>query len=183
MRSAAVQIEGEQHRHGAFGEVYRANFRHVWFTLRRLGVRERDLEDVAHDVFIVAHGRLHTFDTSRPIRPWLSGISWRLASDYRRSARYRLEVVGHAKEPRERQGGPDQLAAAAEARDLVSRALESLPEDQKIVFIMKEIDGFSVPEIAESLDIPLNTLYSRLRLGRSRFRIAVLASRTEGDQS
>ena len=178
-----MQIEEEQERPEAFGEVYRANFRHVWHTLRRLGVRERDLEDVAHDVFIVAHQRLHTFDTDRPIRPWLSGIAWRLASDYRRSARYRLEVVGHSKEPTARRMGPDQEAAATEARDLVSRALESLPEEQRIVFIMKEIDGFSVPEIAESLDLPLNTLYSRLRLGRGRFRTAVLASRTEGDKA
>lgn len=178
-----MHMEEELERHGAFGEVYRANFRHVWHTLRRFGVRERDLEDLAHDVFIVAHGRLHTFDTNRPIGPWLSGIAWRLASDYRRSARYRLEVVGHTREPTARRLGPDQEAAASEARDLVGRALESLPEEQRIVFIMKEIDGFSVPEIADSLELPLNTLYSRLRLGRSRFRAAVLASRTEGDKS
>ena len=176
-----MKIEPGRDRQGAFGEVYRANFVHVWHTLRRLGVRERDLEDVAHDVFIVAHGRLHTFDDTRPMRPWLSGIAWRLASDYRRRARYRLEVVGHAKEPMGHRRGPDEQLAETEARDLVARALTTLPEEQKIVFIMKEIDGFSVPEIAQALDLPLNTLYSRLRLGRSRFRTAVLATQTEGE--
>ena len=178
-----MRFQAEQTSHEAFGDAYRQHFVHVWHTLRRLGVRERDLEDVAHDTFIVAHQRLHTFDQERPIRPWLSGIAWRLASDYRRKARYRLEVVGHAREPASGRGGPDKDAEKSEAQRRVGKALEELPEEQRIVLIMKEIDGFSVPEIAEALDLPLNTLYSRLRLGRGRFRQAVLRDKTDGDET
>jgi len=183
MRSTAVQIEVEDMGHEAFGEVYRKHFVHVWHTLRRFGVRERDLEDVAHDTFIVAHQRLHTFDTTRSMRPWLSGIAWRLASDYRRRARYRLEVVGHAQEPVSGRGSPEAAAVQSQARQAVAKALEDLPEEQRVVFIMKEIDGFSVPEIAEALELPLNTLYSRLRLGRARFRQAVLRQRDDGEKT
>ena len=182
MRSNAVRIEAEQTSHEAFGDVYRQHFVHVWHTLRRYGVRERDLEDVAHDTFIVAHQRLHTFDRERPIRPWLSGIAWRMASDYRRRARYRLEVVGHAKEPMSGQRGPEAAAITSQAQRQVAVALEELSEEQRVVFIMKEIDGFSVPEIAEALELPLNTLYSRLRLGRARFRQVVLSKSSEGDE-
>jgi len=153
--------------------AYREHFTHVWHTLRRFGVADRDLEDAVHEVFIVAHRRLDSFDRSRPIRPWLSGIAWRVASDDRKRARNRREMVGIVVEPAT--GGPDaaQQVAAARDRELVHRALSELPDDQRVVFVMHEIDGFSMPEIRDALGAPLNTLYSRLRLARRKFRAAV----------
>ena len=67
-------------------EVYTTHFRHVWHSLRRIGVPWADLEDAAHDVFVVVHRRLTDFDPERPIKPWLSGIAYRVASDRRRKA-------------------------------------------------------------------------------------------------
>lgn len=157
--------------------AYRAHFEHVWHTLRRFGVADRDLEDAAHEVFIIAHRRADSYDPDRPLRPWLSGIAWRVASDDRKRARNRREYVGIIVEPASQQGSaPDQLAAASD-RALVHSALAELPDDQRAVFVMHELDGFSMPEIHEALGSPLNTLYSRLRLARSKFRQAVLRLR------
>lgn len=170
MKAPAARIDRDSAPDPAFRAIYQAHFRHVWHTLRRLGVPDRDLEDLAHDVFIVAHAKMEAFDADRSMRAWLSGIAWRVASDHRRRARSRLEVVGHAREPASGERGPDQELELARARARVHRALDALPEEQRIVFIMKEIDGFSMPEIQTALDVPLNTLYSRLRLARGRFR-------------
>ena len=161
-------------------DAYREHFNHVWHTLRRLGVASRDLEDAAQEVFIIAHRRLPDFDPSRPIRPWLSGIVWRVASDERKRARNRREMVGIKAEPVAQYGGPQRDLEAAEARRLVHRALGELPDAQRIVFIMHEIDGFSMPEIEASLQVTLNTLYSRLRLARRKFKAAVKQLQGDG---
>lgn len=154
--------------------IYADQFDYVWRTLRRLGVRERDLEDKAHDVFIVVHRKLGDYDPGRPLRPWLFGIAFRVVSDYRRRAGFAREV------PVDEHHGPDELAAdafehvvAAERRALVAEALEAIPDDQRAVFAAVEFEGLAVPEIARALSIPDNTCYSRLRLARRRFAAAV----------
>ncbi len=164
---------GRDHE-ATFERVYAQQFDYVWRTLRRLGVRERDLEDKAHDVFVVVYRALDRYDPDRPIKPWLFGISFRVVSDYRRKAGFSrelpVETAGEAPDT-----GPDAFehVARAEQRALVSEALEALPDDQRAVFVMVELEGLAVPEIAATLAIPDNTAYSRLRLARRRFTAAV----------
>jgi RNA polymerase sigma-70 factor (ECF subfamily) len=162
-----------------FRTIFEKECGYVWHALRRLGVRERDLEDLAHDVFVTVHKRLGDYDPTRPIKPWLFGIAFRHASDYRRLARNRLEIVsalgvgGESPEPADDAPGADVHYEQAEARRLVAEALESLDLDKRAVFVMHEIDGHAMPEIAEALKIPLNTAYSRLRLAREQFAVVV----------
>ncbi|MCB9549953.1 MAG: sigma-70 family RNA polymerase sigma factor [Myxococcales bacterium] len=156
-----------------FRALYDAGFRHVWLTLRRLGVAERDLEDAAHEVFVVVHRRLADYDPARPLRPWLTGIAWRVAADERRRARHHREQLGVDPATACPAPGPEQAVAAEEARALVHRALQTLDLDRRVVFVMAELDGATAPEIAEALGIPLNTAYSRLRVARQRFADAV----------
>lgn len=162
-----------------FRAIFEAECGYVWHALRRLGVRERDLEDLAHDVFVTVHKRLADYDPRRPIKPWLFGIAFRHASDYRRLARNRLEIVsalgvgGDSPEPADDSPGADVHYEQAEARRLVADALQSLDMDKRAVFVMHEIDGHAMPEIAEALKVPLNTAYSRLRLAREQFAVVV----------
>lgn len=76
------------------GAVYQREFDWVWHTLRRIGVAPRNLPDVTHDVFVVVHQRGHTYDPSRPLRPWLFGVAFRVARDHLRLGRNRHESVG-----------------------------------------------------------------------------------------
>jgi RNA polymerase sigma-70 factor (ECF subfamily) len=160
-----------------FPSIYQAEAGFVWNRLRRLGVPERDLEDKVQDVFIVAHRRLESYDRSRPIRAWLAGISVRVALDHRRLAHQRREVSADVSETPAEARSPESTAIEAEARRTVLDALDELPPEQRAVFVLKELEGFSMPEIAEIVDAPLNTLYSRLRLARERFAAAVQARR------
>ena len=76
----------------AFRALYEEHFNYVWFTLRRHGVRARDLEDLTHDVFVACARAWDRYDTDRPLRPWLHGIAFRVASDHRRRGQVANEV-------------------------------------------------------------------------------------------
>lgn len=177
LTAAASELSsGEQH----FRQVYEDCFGYVWSILRRLGVFDRELEDAVHDVFIVFHRRIADFDHSRPARPWLAGIAARVASDFRRRAVNRREQV--TAEPDAPASAPGQEAElqAREARTLVRQALDRLDSDRRTVLVLCDLEGFTAPEVAELLELPLNTAYSRLRLARRDFEAAVRALRGEG---
>jgi RNA polymerase sigma-70 factor (ECF subfamily) len=157
----------------AFPAVYGAELGYVWNTLRRLGVQDRDIEDLSHDVFVIVFRNLAAYDTRRPIRPWLFGIAFRVASDYRRSARHRREIPGTAREVACPAPPADEVMLRRERQRLVVRALEELELDRRAVFVMHDIDGHVMPDIAAALGVPLNTAYSRLRLARVDFAAAV----------
>jgi RNA polymerase sigma-70 factor (ECF subfamily) len=163
----------------AFDALYSAEFPQVWRTLFRLGIPARDLEDAAHDVFVAVHRRLGDFDPARPVRPWVLGFAYKVAAQWRRRAHHRREVFDST----ESATAPDARPAADEAlssrqdRTLVQRALDALEPDRRIVFVMHELEGCAVPEIALAVEVPLNTAYSRLRLARRDFADAVNALR------
>ncbi|HXU68008.1 MAG TPA: RNA polymerase sigma factor [Polyangia bacterium] len=163
-----------------FPAVYAAELGYVWSTLRRLGVQERDLDDLCHDVFVIVFRNLAVYDARRPIRPWLFGIAFRVASDYRRSARHRREVAGTTREVVCPAPPADEVMLQRERQRLVLRALETLELDRRAVFVMHDIDGHVMPDIAVALGVPLNTAYSRLRLARADFAEAV--RRAQGGQ-
>jgi RNA polymerase sigma-70 factor (ECF subfamily) len=151
-----------------FRAVFDREFAYVWTSLRRLGVAPRDLEDVTHDVFVEVFRSFDRYDPARPLRPWLFAFAFRFASDYRRLVRHRVEVyeepAGVADTP-----AADEVVAARELHLLVTKALEAVDLVRRAVFILHELDGASMAEIAETLRIPVNTAYSRLRVAREEF--------------
>ncbi|CAN5885537.1 sigma-70 family RNA polymerase sigma factor [soil metagenome] len=150
-----------------FRRLFEAEFEYVCRSLRRLGVREVDLADVAQELFVTVHNQLPKFDVTRPLRPWLFSFSLKFAANYRRLARNRaphVEVDDASAAPADPNG---------EARDLVLRALADLDFDRRTVLVMHDLEGFGAPEIAEETGVPLNTVYSRLRHARAEFRAAV----------
>ncbi|GAC1300215.1 MAG: hypothetical protein NVS3B20_22780 [Polyangiales bacterium] len=156
-----------------FRTLFDAECGYVWNSLRRLGVAENDIEDVAHDVFVTVHRRLDTYDPARALRPWLFGITYRVASDFRRLARHRRERIDDSIEPIDEAPAADERMESAQARALVLRALDSLDLDRRAIFVMHELDGIAIPAVAQTLGIPVNTAYSRLRLSREQFAITI----------
>ncbi len=168
-------------------EVYDGYFNYVWTILRRLGVWDRDLEDATHDVFIVVHRRLQDYDANRPMRAWLAGIATRVASEFRRRAMHRKEVVSEDSHmeiasAQHNQGARDATdhIADREKRLLVARALTTLDDERRAVLVLHDIEGHAMPEIAAALDVNVNTLYARLRLARQQFGAAVTQLRSGG---
>jgi RNA polymerase sigma-70 factor, ECF subfamily len=160
-----------------FGQIFRREFDYVWNSLRRLGVPERDLEDLAHDVFFRVYEHLADFDTARPLKPWLFGFAFRVASDYRRRFSNRREVLDAASEAIDPAPNALDRLMQTEALSLAQVALGNLDLERRAIFILHEIDGCGIPEIAHALSLPVNTAYSRLRLGREQFHAAARRER------
>jgi RNA polymerase sigma-70 factor (ECF subfamily) len=153
-------------------EVFTMHAPYVWNTLRRLGVHGADLEDLTHDVFTQVHRHLHEFEPSRPVKPWLFGFAFRIASQHRkRSARRREAPLD--RDPVDPAALADACMAAEQDRRLVLEALDTIDLERRAVFVLYEIDGATIEEIARSLGIPANTAYSRLRVARAEFAAAV----------
>ena len=158
-----------------FNVLYRQQFPYVFRTLRRLGVRPTEIDDLVQEVFTVVFRRLADYDPSRPLAPWLFGIAFRTASVHRRTRSRRIvEVPGEGDDfSDDDASGPDAIASDREARRLVLEGLEALDLDHRAVLILHDIEGQVVPKIAETLGLPHNTVYSRLRTARAKFATRV----------
>jgi RNA polymerase sigma-70 factor (ECF subfamily) len=148
-----------------FREIYEGEVSWVYHRLRRLGVNEADLEDTVHDVFVVVHRRLADYDPSRPLRPWIAGITVRVAADHFKRAHRRHEVLRPDLEPVAGPHPHHELEARQRQR-LLQQMLDRLDPDRRAVVVLHDLEGFSMPEVAEMLEVGVNTLYSRLRLAR-----------------
>lgn len=163
-----------------FATVYAEHFKYVWRTLARLGVRDAELEDAAQEVFVVVHRRLDSYDPQRPIKPWLCGIAHRVATAERRRARHRRERLCEAPAAGAvAQGSPEGQAVLRQRFNRVRLALGALDPNQRVVFVMAEMEEIACPDIADSLGIPVNTVYSRLRRARARFKAELQRLRCE----
>lgn len=144
--------------HGAF----------VCRSLRLLGVREADLDDVLQEVFLVVYKRLHDYEERGSARAWLYSICTRVARAQRRKLGRRREDI--AAEVVESPAAATQLEHITdnEALALGQELLQRLPQEQRDVFWLYEVEEVPMAEIARSLACPLQTAYSRLRKARQR---------------
>lgn len=158
--------------------AYQSELTYLIGSLRRLGVPSRDLEDALHEVFLVMLKRWDDYDRGRPLKPWLFGIAFRVASGQRRrshrerhGSEHELEYDGDA---------PDQMLELSEARRLLMSALSSIPLERRAVLVMHEVDETPMRDIAEQLEIPLFTAYSRLRKARKELDAALIRLQKRG---
>ena len=148
--------------------IYRAHGRFVWLSLQRLGVHPSDLDDVAQDVFMVVHRRLDTFDGRSRVTTWLFGICMRVAANYRRRRRWTHEVLS-AEDNDDRPAAliaADDVLLRREEREIAERALDRLDVAKRATFVMFELESLTCIEIAELMNVPIGTVYSRLHGAR-----------------
>jgi RNA polymerase sigma-70 factor (ECF subfamily) len=145
----------------------------VWLTLQRLGVRYDDLEDVCHDVFVIAHRKLAGFDGRTQVNAWLFGICVRVAANYRRRAHIRLERASGTLNQDEGTAAvapdstrPDHEFVRKETRARIEAIFDRMDLAKRAVFLMFEVEGLSCKQIAEQLGVPIGTVYSRLHAAR-----------------
>jgi RNA polymerase sigma-70 factor (ECF subfamily) len=157
--------------------IYREHFEFVWRSLRRLGAPEHALEDATQDVFLVAARRIDEFEGRSSVRTWLFGIAMRVVRAQRRTAwRHRRKVDALAAAPAESQQDP---IAQRDAQRLLLALLDQLDDDKRAVYVLAELEGMTVVEIAEGLGTNVNTIYTRLRAARLQLRAAA-AKQLEG---
>jgi RNA polymerase sigma-70 factor (ECF subfamily) len=155
--------------------LYEDHVGYVWNSVRSLGVREADIEDVTHDVFVKAFHSFGGYERSRPLRPWLFGIAMRVASDYRALARHHLETPDLGFDVADQRQGAEPALEQAEERRLLLAALDDLSWERRALVVMFYLNDHSIEEIAEVFPVPKFTLYSRLRAAREDLRVAMVA--------
>jgi RNA polymerase sigma-70 factor, ECF subfamily len=156
--------------------IYEEHFDFVWRSLRRLGVPLSAVDDAAQDVFVVVHRRLSEFEGKSRLKTWLFSIALNVAQHYRRALARRPQEFGRELDEEFVDVGsasPQDETLRAEAARLVQSLLESLDDEKRAVLVLAHLEQMPAPEIAEALGIPLNTVYSRLRLARRQFDAAL----------
>jgi len=164
--------------------IYEQHADFVFRNLRRLGVPSADLADAMQEVFLTVHRALPEFEGRSSLATWLFTICRSVARDRRQRAHRRYEVADAARIEREPAPFAD-LAASVEQREklaLLEQLLETLDEEQRLVFVLFELESMTGNEIAQALDIPLGTVFSRLRLARAAFRAALARHRAAEDR-
>lgn len=157
--------------------VYQTHFAFVWRNLRRLRVPEALLEDAAQDVFLVVHRRWHTYDSRwASVETWLFGILYRIAGNCRRTHRRRYAWLVPWRDSEDEALHGASLGAVASdfeaypEAELLDRLLDCLDEKKRVMLVLVDVEGMSVPEAARALGVNTNTAYFRLRTARQDFQ-------------
>ena len=140
-------------------------------ALRMLGSRA-EAEEVAQEAFVRAHRALGEFRGDAKLSTWLYTIVSRLclnrlASGERRAVRGGEEILLRVADER---GGPDARAESGELEAALHRALAVLPEERRVVIILRDLEGLSYEEIAHALDLEPGTVRSRIHRARMDLR-------------
>jgi len=156
-----------------FRAMVDANYDFIWRSLRGLGVPAASIDDAAQQVFWTASQKLSTISGGSE-RSFLFATARGIASNARRSQHRNREllddeaIASHI----DRAPDPEQVAASREARRLLDRILDGLAEDLRAVFLLYELEGQTMAEIASLLGTPMGTVASRLRRAREEFQNA-----------
>ncbi len=162
-----------------FATIYERWFGQICDWIRSLGAAEAENRDLAQEVLIIVSRRLPHFDGVNP-GAWLYRIVQRRVRDHRRTGWIRrvrpvgdVAMMAHVPDPRF--GADGELERRQEAETL-NRLISALPDDQRVAFVLFEIEGWSGEQIAALQRVALNTVWTRLRRARRRLRDAAEAA-------
>jgi len=175
--------DDDQSGHAAaypLADLARTEFQFIWRSLRRLGVWPDDIvDDAAQRVFEIATAKWDKVEPGKE-RAYLYRVAVLVAAEKRRARR-----VGQREEPdevivadaRAADAEPECVIEERQYRAHLDMVLESLPAEQREVFILYELERLNLVEIAELLEMKLGTVSSRLRRARAAFQQAALRLR------
>jgi RNA polymerase sigma-70 factor (ECF subfamily) len=161
-----------------------AHFDFVWRSLRGLGVPAATADDSAQQVFWIAAQKLDAITVGSE-RSFLFATARGIAANVRRGRARSREVQDEAAlaVQVDARPNPEQMAASTQARALLDTFLEALPEDLRTVFVLFELEGMSMVDMADVLDLPAGTVASRLRRAREAFQAAAKRFQAKGERS
>jgi RNA polymerase sigma-70 factor (ECF subfamily) len=129
-------------------------------------------EDILQDCFLKIYANARRIDTSRPLAPWLYRVTVNLSYTWLSRAqgkRTSIEsVIDRLVSPMRQ--APDRLTEQSELRQSIRRAISGLSLDQRVVVVLYYLNGLSLQDIAEILDLPVGTVKSRLYYARENLR-------------
>lgn len=168
-------------------DAWRELVRRFGSMVHRLAIRmlgqSADAEDAFQETFLRARRSFDSFDPTRPLKPWMSRIAYnvclrRLGVASRSVVEMMepddMQLVEDSREP-----GPEERSARSEAGEILAGALGGLSTEDRAIVLMRYREGLSLAEVAEVVDMPVNTVKTRLYRARGALR-QVLAPMLEG---
>jgi RNA polymerase sigma-70 factor (ECF subfamily) len=160
---------------------FRDYFERLWRLALRLGVPPALVDDVVQEAFIIAERRAADI-ADGSARSFLIRTTVKLSANCRRRQSHQQQLLAPLALHSEPCPTAEQLLVGKQLRQALDCLLEQLPAEQRQVFVLYEIEGHSVPEIAELLELPSGTVASRLGRARDKFSKALerFRAQTEG---
>ncbi len=162
----APQVDRAIARNPTVEEIFDAHASFIFRTARYLGVGDADLDDVVQEVFLVVCRRLGELADRAALRTWLYAIALRVVANHRRTRRRRREDAWTDAPEQSTTDGPLDELERRRARAALLRALEQLDHEKREVFVLFELEELHMNEVAELVECPLKTAYSRLYAAR-----------------
>lgn len=153
-----------------FRDVFSRYAPYVLGLVRRLGVREAEVEDVAQEVFIVVHRQLPSFEGRSSLKTWLCGITLRTVANHRRKVMRRREAAFEASGDLHADADQDTALERQDDAATLQNALDRLSPKLREVFVLYEIEELPMADVARSLGCPRFTAYTRLHAARAALR-------------
>ena len=158
--------------------VYERELDYLFETLQRLGTSPREIEDLAQEVFLILHRNWPNLDVSRPFRPYLFAVAFRVVCAHRR--RRGREVPYAYLEAEDPAVGPEESLQSKQSAHLLMAALDTVPLARRAVVVMHDLDGFPIVEVAARLSLTRFGAYARLRKARKELASALRRLLKEG---
>lgn len=159
------------------GQRCRDHLDFVWRILRRLGVRDDELQDTAQDVLVAAVRNRASFEGRASFTTWLFGIAQNIVLARRRATSRRIAGIQRFEIAQRRALQTDPMEVLDEHRDamrVLDLLLAQLPEDKRSLYILVDIEKVSIVDIAAESGVNVNTLHTRLRSARKLMKAAAM---------
>jgi RNA polymerase sigma-70 factor (ECF subfamily) len=150
----------------ALGELYQRYRADVRRFVLRATRRHDDTEDMLHDTFLVAARIAAKYDGRASCRPWLIGIAARLVQQRAQRIARVTRYLSRLARLRDGVRNPLPELEARSSLNALDRRLDRMSAGKRIVLVMAEVEGLTCPEIADALDIPIGTVWTRLHHAR-----------------
>jgi RNA polymerase sigma-70 factor (ECF subfamily) len=155
---------------GALGELYDRYHAPLRRFLARATADAHDVDDLLHATFLEAARSAARYDGRDSARPWLVGIAAQLLRRRRRSLGRFVAVLTSIKDTLQPARDP---RGTLQTRTDVERALARLSEAKRLTLLMTEVEGLSCAEVAQALEVPIGTVWTRLHAARRELRSAL----------
>jgi RNA polymerase sigma factor (sigma-70 family) len=159
-----------------FSLLYDEHLDFVCALVRRVGVRKDDVPDVAQEVFATLAGRMEKgLDTSAPLRSYVRATAVSRALNWKKLARQREQPhaeAGAVEALMDARVSEEPMERPISVNDCVDAVLERLPQEQRSLLVMSDIEEMPKGEIAGVLGISMDAMYSRLYRAREAFALA-----------
>lgn len=167
----------------AFQALLTAYRRPIYTYLVSTGVAAADRDDIFQSIFLKVHRAARTYQPSRPLRPWLFTIAANTVRTHFRDRRGAgpLSTDDLSDEPVDPNPGPERIVAGRETVAWLEGAIAALPPAQRHVLVLVSVVGLRQRDVAEALELPLNTVKTHLRRARLGLAEAMASREAPGE--